>query len=99
MDRVCNKQPGADVVKPGTYTEMDASTQNSGKGTQHHITSTYTANLSDDQTARVDLDKEVHVPQEGTSDVKHHGENKYITETVRNLKPQWREDNNTERKH
>ena len=67
MDRVCKKRPEVDIVKPGSCAETDRLTQNSEKGIPHRNTARHTTNPSDDQNTCMDLGREMHVPQEGTS--------------------------------
>ena len=94
MDRVCKKWPEVDIVKPDTYAATDTPTQNSEKGIPHRTTPMHTTNPSDDQNTCMDLGKGVHVPQEGTSNTKHHDKTKYNTEIVTNCESQWQRHEN-----
>ena len=77
MERACKKRPEVDTIEPILRTDLDEPTNNTGGGCQHPKTPVAEVSLSDDQTDRTDLGREMHFPQDIMSDVRSCNEERH----------------------
>ena len=89
-----------DTIEQDTCVNIDVPTQNTGKGSQYPDTPVVEISMSDDQMERTDLGREMHFPQDDTSDVRRYNEDQHNTgKAASNHKPQRQGNNHTESYH
>ena len=78
----------ADITEPETHIETDVPVQRTGKGSRHPGTAVKTIILSNNQLERAVSGREMHFPQNDTSDMENYNENQHNPEVTMSPRPQ-----------